>query len=199
MNPWGFGVLLLAAWAALVYGLSYSKLRKPVQVLSCATALTLAVVLWDHTARQPRIRLDAVQLRKLPSSAQPGLIELVVRNTGAAAAAIVVFPVAHLAPPFRNARDLIAANVEADLKQRLKQAMPLPADGTIVVEDGRSAVLSVGLPFSERVWLIARGELTVLVAARIQFRDRVFQREKLVCQFANPQSGQWTQCPFLNN
>jgi hypothetical protein len=155
-------------------------------------------VLWDYAAPQPRIGIDAVQLRKMPSSVQPGLVELVVRNSGDAAADIDVVPLAQLAPLYRNARDLVAANVEATLRERLTQVRPTAA-GPIALDKGQTTLVNVEVPFSERAWQFGRGELTVLVAARIRYRDRIFHREKLVCQFANPRSASWAPCPFLNN
>jgi hypothetical protein len=58
--------------------------------------------------------------------------------------------------------------------------------------------VSVEVPFSERAWVFDRGEATLLVAGRIQYRDRVFRREKQFCQFLNQKTNSWTSCPFLN-
>ena len=177
-----------------------SKLRKRlIQAIVSGSLAVLAVVVWNYAAPQPRIQVESVQLRKVPSTVQPGLVELVARNNGEAPANIVVRGVTYLAPVFSNARELAAANLEENLAARLEQAKPLPATGTIPVEKGRTASVNVEVPFSERAWLFARGEVTLIVVARIRYRDRVFNREKLFCQFANPRSGEWASCPFLNN
>ena len=199
MNPWLSGALWLVASALLTYGISRLRWKRSLRALVTATIVGLAFLVWNYTARQPRLRVDAIQLRKLPSSVQPGLVELVLRNTGDEPASIVVFPVAHLAPLYRNAQDLVANKVEAELERRLEQAKPVPATGTTRVENSQSTVVALTVPFSERVWYFGRGELTLLVAARVQYRDRLFRREKVFCQFANPRAGNWVSCPFLNN
>jgi hypothetical protein len=199
MNPWLSGALWSVASALLVYGISRLRWKQSLKTLVSATICGLAFILWDHTARQPRIRVEAVQLRNLPSSVQPGLVELVMRNTGDEPASIVVFPVAYLAPLYRDAQDLVANKVEAELERRLEQAKPLPSTGTTHVENSQITVVDLTVPFSEHVWQFGRGELTLLVAARVQYRDRLFRREKVFCQFANPRSGNWVSCPFLNN
>ena len=51
----------------------------------------------------------------------------------------------------------------------------------------------------ERAWEYSRGQLTVLVAARIRYRDRVFNREREFCQYMNPRTNEWRPCPFLND
>jgi hypothetical protein len=198
LNGWLFGLLLLAAWGLLIYGLRTFTWKRSRQLLVGLTSLVLVVVLWDYTAPQPTVLLDAVQLRKMPSSVQPGLVELIVRNNGSVAADIEVLSVAHLAPLYRSARDLQTANVEATLRDRLKQAAPTAA-APIALETGKTTVVNVEVPFSERAWQFARGELTVLVTARIRYRDRIFPREQLFCQFMNPRSVSWASCPFLNN
>ena len=198
INAWLFGALLLIAWGLLAYGLSVLRVTKPLRLLVTATALALVVVVWNHTAPQPRIHLDAVRLRTLPSTASPGVVELLVRNSGAVPAHVVAFTVGHLAPLFRNARQLSAGRMESDLSERLERADRLPAVGTLVIQAGETARFDVDIPSSNRSWYIARGEATVLVTARLHYRDRVFRREKVFCLFANPQSGQWLLCPFLN-
>jgi hypothetical protein len=199
LDPWLFGALLMIAWGLLAYGLGFLWVPRSLRLLLTATALALVVVVWNHTTPQPRIGLDAVRLRRLPSTARPGVVELVLKNSGGVAADIVVFPVAYLAPLFRNARELAAAHMEAELSERLKRADRVPPTGAIVVPAGQTARVDVDIPPSERAWYFQRGEVTVLVTARLHYRDRVFLREKVSCHFANPQSGQWLACPFLND
>ncbi len=199
VDPWLFLALLMTAWALLAYGLHFLAVPRPLRLLLTATALALVAVVWNYTTPQPRLGLDTVQLRRAPSTAQPGVVELVVRNSGEVAGEIVVFPVAYLAPLFRNARELAAGRMEAELSGRLKQAARTPPNGTIVVPAGQTARVDVGIPSSERAWYFQRGEVTVLVAARLHYRDRLFVREKVFCHFANPQSNQWLSCPFLND
>ena len=199
INAWLFGLLLLVAWALLTYGLRAFVLKRSRQLVVSLTALVLVFVVWNYTAKQPRIAVEGVQLRKLPSTVQPGLVEIVVRNDGGVAADISVLPVGELAPLYRNARDLVAANVEGDLRGLMKKAAPRPRTGTTRVAVGERIVINVEVPFSERAWYFQRGELTLLVTARVRYRDRVFQREKVFCQFTTPQSGSWMSCPFLNN
>jgi hypothetical protein len=68
----------------------------------------------------------------------------------------------------------------------------------MVIPPGGTARIEVQIPPSQRSWFIARGEATVLVSARLRYRDRVFHRERVFCQFATPPSGPWSSCPFLN-
>ena len=199
MNAWLYGLLLLSAWALVTFLISRQAWKRARRVLISITLLGLAFLFWNYTARQPRIRVDAVQLRKLPSSVQPGLVELAIRNTGGESARLTVFPVAYLAPLFRTARELSRGDVERDLEARLKGAKPLPPSGSIDIAERGTAVVTAEIPFSERVWQYARGEMTVIVAARIEYPDRIFSREKLVCQFTHPRAGEWISCPFLND
>jgi hypothetical protein len=171
---------------------------RPLKLLMIATLFGLGFMLWAYMAPQPNIRVDVVQLRRVPSSAQPGLVELVVRNAGRNPAGIVVRPVAYLAPLYTSAADLVRNNVEAELEKRLEGAKTVPPNGTIPVAAGQTSVVQTEMPFSERAWEYSRGELTVLVAARIRYRDRVFNRERLFCQYMNPRSNEWRPCPFLN-
>jgi hypothetical protein len=173
--------------------------RRALRVLVSAPLGVLAFVLWDHTAPQPRVQVDAVQLRKVPSTGQPGLVELVLRNNGNATVHMVVFPVAHLGGAFGSAQQLAAANMQRELAARLEEARPLPPAGTIDIEEGQTTLVNIEVPFTERAWLFGRGEATLIVAARVRYRDRVFHREKVFCQFTNPRSGAWVSCPFLNN
>lgn len=198
VDGWLSGALWLVAWALLAHGVRSLAWKRSRQVVVTATFFGLVLMLWNYTARQPRIRIDGVVLRTMPSTVQPGVAELMVRNTGDAPARIVVLSAAHLAPLFRNAQELNAAGVEEDVKGRLDTTSPTPATGTMVVDEGETAVVIVEVPFSERAWQYARGDLSVIVAARIQYRDRVFQRERVFCQFGSPQSGEWKSCPFLN-
>jgi hypothetical protein len=156
-------------------------------------------MIWAYMAPQPALRVEVAQLRRFPSSAQSGLVELVIRNSGEDPAGMVVVPVAYLAPLFINAADLVRANVDEDLQTRLERAKPVPATGTIGVAPGQTVVVEAPLPFSERVWDYNRGQLTLLVAARITYRDRVFTRERLFCQYMNPRSNEWRSCPFMND
>lgn len=198
MNAWLFGLLLLVGAGLMVQGLRLAVWKKWVRVVVGLTVLGLAFLLWDNNANQPRIRVDALELRQLPSSAQPGRIELIARNTGDVPADIVIQTVAQLTPAFRNAADVMRARIENDLEDRLEQASPTPATGARQVAGGQTTVVNVAVPFSERVWVYGRGEASLVVVARIQYRDRVFSRERVFCQFTNPQSGQWLSCPFLN-
>jgi hypothetical protein len=182
-----------------VPGVAFLSLKKPLKLLVSVTVIGLGLTLWAYTAPQPNIRVDVAQLRRLPSSAQPGLVELVLRNSGENPAGVVVVPVAYLAPLFIQAADLVRADVEADLERRLDQAKPVPATGTIAIAAGQTAVVEAPLPFSERVWEYSRGRLTLLVAARIRYRDRVFSRERLFCQYMNPRTNEWRSCPFMND
>jgi hypothetical protein len=175
------------------------NLKRPLKVLVAVTLFGLGLMLWAYIAPQPNIRVDVAQLRRLPSSAQPGLVELVVRNSGANPGRIVVTPVASLAPLYISAADLVRNNVEADLEKRLERATDVPASGTTLVGIGQSQVVEVTLPFSERVWEYSRGQLTLLVAARIRYRDRVFTRERQFCQYMNARTNEWRPCPFLND
>jgi hypothetical protein len=195
---WLYGVIGLAIWAVLAWGISRLDWKRPLKLLMSATLLGLGVMLWAYLAPQPTVRVEVAQLRRLPSSAQSGLVELVVRNSGEDPAGIVVVPVAHLGPLFINAGDLVRAKVDDDLRNRLERAKPVPATGTTVVAPGQTVVVEVPLPFSERVWEYNRGQLTLLVAARITYRDRVFTRERLFCQYMNPRSNEWRSCPFMN-
>lgn len=199
MNAWLFGLLLLVGVGLMVQGLRLAVWKKWVRAVVALTVLGLAFLLWDNNASQPRIRVDALELRQLPSSAQPGRIELIARNTGDVPADIVIQTVAQLTPAFRNAADVMRARIEDDLEDRLEQASPTPATGALQVADGQTTVVDVAVPFSERVWVYGRGEASLVVVARIQYRDRLFTRERVFCQFTNPQSGQWLSCPFLND
>jgi hypothetical protein len=196
---WLYGGIALGIWALLAWGISRLDWKRPLKLLMSATLLGLALMIWAYMAPQPALRVEVAQLRRLPSSAQSGLVELVIRNSGEDAAGIVVVPVAYLAPLFINAADLVRANVDEDLQNRLERAKPVPATGTIAVAPGQTVVVEAPLPFSERVWEYNRGQLTLLVAARITYRDRVFTRERLFCQYMNPRSNEWRSCPFMND
>jgi hypothetical protein len=199
IDPWLFGALLMIAWGLLAYALRFHPVPRVLRVLLTATALALVFVVWNYTTPQPRIGLDAIRLQRIPSTARPGVVEVVVRNSGSVAADVVAFPVAYMAPLFRNAQELAAGRVEAELSERLMRADRLPRSGAIAVPAGLTAALHVEIPASERAWYFQSGKLTVLVTARLQYRDRVFRRETVFCHFANPQSNQWLSCPFLND
>ena len=195
---WLFGLMGLGVWALLAWGISRLDWKRPLKLVVTATLLGLVLMVWAYMAPQPNVRVEVVQLRRLPSSAQPGVVEFVVRNSGEDAG-IAVDAVAHVAPLFLNAADLVRASVEEDLEARLGRAKPVPASGTIALAGGKTVVIDTPLPFSERVWEYSRGQLTVLVAARIRYRDRVFNRERLFCQYMNPRSNEWRSCPFMND
>ena len=199
MNGWLYGLLLFGAWALLTYLVFRLPWARPRKVLISITVLALAFLMWNYTARQPRLRIDEVVLRKLPSSAQPGLVELKVRNTGGEAARLTAFPVAYLAPLFRDARDLSRGNVQPDIETKLSAAKPLPASGSTEIAPGQTTVVTAEIQFSELVWRYARGDMTILVASRFEYPDRIFSREKSFCQFTHPRAGEWIACPFLND
>jgi hypothetical protein len=200
IDPWLFGALLLSAWGLLAHAVRLVPVTNLLRLLLIATSLALAVVAWSYTAPQPRMRLDGVQLQSLPSTVRPGAVELIVRNSGTVSADVVASTVAYLAPAFfRTAQALAAGSMEADLSRRLQQADPAPPTVTMVVPPGETARIEVLVPASERAWYIARGEATVVIAARFRYRDRLFVRERVFCHFANPPSGQWLSCPFLND
>jgi len=198
VTGWVYAGLLVAAWALLTYGLRSFVAQRSRLVLVSLTSLILAFMLWDYTARQPRIGIDEVQLRKVPSTVVPGSVELMLRNAGGDPADITVLSVGHLGETFSSGGSG-AARVEADLTQRLKRAQPVPPSGTLVVPSKQTASVSIEVPFSERAWVFDRGESTLLVAGRIRYRDRVFRREKQFCQFLNLRTNSWLSCPFLNN
>jgi hypothetical protein len=188
--------VILIGGSSLINGLK-SFVEQPSRLLLVgATTLILGLVLWNYTARQPRIGIDSVQLRKVPSTVVPGAVELILRNAGGDPADIVVLSVGHLGQTFSGAER--TRKVEADLADRLKSARPLPPSGALVIPAKQTLAVSVEVPFSERAWVFDRGESTLLVAGRIQYRDRVFQREKRFCQFLNQKTNSWTSCPFLN-
>jgi hypothetical protein len=196
INGWLYGGLLLVAWALLTYGLRSFVEKRSRLVTVSVTSFVLSLMLWDYTARQPRIGIDEVQLRKVPSTVVPGSVDLLLRNAGGDPADLVVVSVGQLVAPFSSAR---ASRVEADLTQRLDSATPAPASGTLRVPPQQTTKVSVEVPFSERAWVFDRGESTLLVAGRIRYRDRVFSREKQFCQFLNVKTNSWASCPFLNN
>ena len=199
MNGWLFGGLLLIASALLIQSLRSLLSKKSHRAIGSLTTLVLAFVLWDQTASQPRIRVDEIQVRQLPSSAQPGVVELVLSNAGGVDAEAVALSAAQLVRLYTGAQDLTRSSVEADLSRLLREAKPTPPTGAIRVAEHGTAIVSVAVPFSERVWVYGRGESTLIVAAKIRYRDRFFRREKEFCQFTSLKSGQWISCPFLNN
>jgi len=195
--PWLFGAFLLIAWALLAYGLGVLRLARMPRLILTASLLALAVTVWIDTAPQPRIQLGLVRVQKLPSTISPGVVELVIRNSGTLPANVVGSAVAQLAL-FRTAAGLAAGGVEAELSKRLEQADQLPAVGTMVIPPDRTDRIAIDVPPSQRSWYVARGEATVVVTARLRYRDRGFLRTKVFCLFTNPPSGQWLSCPFLN-
>jgi hypothetical protein len=199
VGAWPFGVLLLLAWGLLAYGLRVLRIARPLRLLLTVSLLALAVVVWNETAPQPRIQLGGVRVQKLPSTISPGVVELVFRNSGSLPADVVGSAVAHLSPLFRTPRDLAAGGVEADLSARLERAGRWPSAGTTLIPPGQTTRVEVDIPPSQRSWYIGRGQATVIVTARLRYRDRAFLREKTFCLFTNARSGQWLSCPFLND
>src|SRR6187455_1368964 len=114
IDPWLFGALLLIVWGLLAYGLGVLRVARPLRLLLTATLLALAVVVWNYTSPQPHLQLGEVRMQRLPSTISPGVVELVIRNSGSLPAEVVGSAVAQLGPLFRTARDLAAGNVKAD-------------------------------------------------------------------------------------
>lgn len=199
MNAWMYGLLLLGAWALLTYFLWRLPWDRTRQILISITLLAVALLFWNYTARQPRLRVDEIVLRKLPSSAQPGLVELTVRNSGGDPARLTAYPVAYLAPLFQDARELSRGNMKPELEAKLKDAKPMPPSGSIDIAPGATGVVTAEIPFSELAWRYSRGDMSILVAARLEYPDRIFGRERLFCQFTHPRAGEWIACPFLND
>jgi hypothetical protein len=198
IEPWPFGAVLLIGWGLLAHALNGLRVARALRLLLIVTLLALAVLVWSYAARQPRIQLSSVDVRSLPSTISPGVVELIVRNDGPVPANVVAFGAAHLGPLFRTPRALASGNVETQVSDRLDRADPLETGGTMVIPAGGTARIEVQIPPSQRSWFIARGEATVLVSARLRYRDRVFRRQRVFCQFATPPSGTWSSCPFLN-
>ena len=163
----------------------------------CATVLALGVVIWNYLAPQPHIQLGEVRTRALPSTVSPGVVELVVRNGGSIPAHVVASTAGHLASVSPSAQQLSSGGVEAELTRQLQAAAALPPDGTTEIPVGQTMRLKVEIAPSQRSWFIARGEATMVVTARLRYRDRLFSRETMFCLFAN-RAGQWSPCPFLN-
>jgi hypothetical protein len=46
--------------------------------------------------------------------------------------------------------------------------------------------VEVEIPSSQRAWYLSSGQATVLVTARLRYRDRVFRRERMFCMFTSP-------------
>jgi hypothetical protein len=199
IDPWLFGVVLLIAWGLLSYGLSVLRVARPLRWLVIVTLFALTVVVWNYTARQPRIQLSAIRAQKLPSTVLPGRVELVFANDGSLPADVVGSAVATLGPLFRTGDGLVAGGMEAEESRRLEQAARVPAEGALVITPGKSVRVNVDIPPSERSWYVGSGQATVLVTARVRYRDRLFHRDKVFCLFMTPPSSHWQSCPFLNN
>jgi len=198
VNPWLFGGLLLVAWGLLAFGLTAFRIATPFRLVLTATLLALAAVVWTYTAPQPRLQLEEVRIEKLPSTITPGVVEVVVRNSGSLPAEVVHSAAGQLATLFRTPRDLAAGGMEADLTKQLDRADPVPPTGTMAIAPGQSTRVAIAIPPTQRSWFIARREATMLVTARLRFRDRGFHRERVFCLFTTPPSGTWSECPFLN-
>lgn len=194
LDPWLFGVLLILTWVLLAIGLRVAAIPRPLWLLVSVSSLALAFVAWNHLAPQARLQLGGVRLQSLPSTESPGLVEMTVRNSGSVAAAVAIEQAGHLASLFENARQLSGSGLERELSGRLTK----DAAGDIVIPPGQTARVDVAIPASQRSWLIGRGQATVLVTARLRYRDRIFPREQSFCLFASTRSEAWAPCPFLN-
>ena len=198
VNPWLFGALLLVAWGLVAFGLTAFRIATPFRLLLTVTLLALAGVVWHYTAPQPRLQLEEVRIQKLPSTIAPGVVEVVVRNSGSLPAEVVHSAAGQLATLFRTPRDLATGGIEADLTKHLERADRVPPTGTTAIAPGQSTRVAIDIPPTQRSWFIARREATMIVTARVQFRDRGFVREREFCLFTTPPSGTWSECPFLN-
>lgn len=181
------------------YGLNAVRVARPLRLLVTVTAFALVLVVWTYTTPQPRIQLGEVRLRTLPTSASPGVVELVVRNGGSISASVTASQVGHLAGLFKNPGDQSAGGVEDELSALLERMARERPDDRLVIAPGQSVRLEVDVPASQRAWFIGRGEATVFVAARFRYRDRAFVRDRAFCLFVTPPSGKWAPCPFLND
>ena len=199
IGAWPFGVLLLIAWGLLAHGLGVLRIERPLRLMLVASLLVLAVVVWNYMAPQPRIQLGGIRVRKLPSTISPGAVELVIHNSGSLPADIVGSAVAQLAPVSRTAAGLAGSGAEAELSKGLAGAAPFPSDGATLIPPGQTTRVEVEIPSSQRAWYVASGQATVLVTARVRYRDRVFRRERMFCMFTTPPSSNWQSCPFLND
>lgn len=198
LGAWLFGALLLMAWGLLAYGLRALRIARPLWLMLAVSVLALVVVVWNEMAPQPRLALAEVRIERLPSTSSPGSVELVFRNSGSLPADVVGTSLAQLVSLFRTPSDLGGGMVLADLSNKLESGDRLPADGTLVVPPGQTVRAEVAIAPSPRAWYVGRGEVTVLVTARLRYRDRLLRREKDFCLFTNPPSGVWQSCPFLN-
>ena len=198
VNPWLFGILLLVAWGLLANGLTAFRLATPFRILLTVTLLALAGVVWHYTAPQPRLQIEEIKIQKLPSTISPGVVEVIVRNNGALPADVVHTAAGQLATLFRTPRDLAAGNMEAEMSNQLAQAAPVPPTGTTALAPGQSTRGAIEIPPTQRSWFLQRREATMIVTARLRYRDRGLGREKMFCLFTTPPSGTWSECPFLN-
>lgn len=199
VDPWLFGALLLTAWGLFAYGLWHLRGATPLRLIVGATSFALALFVWSELAPRPRVQLGEVRLRTLPSTASPGVVELFLRNSGSRPADVVAVPVAHLAPLFRTSQALAAGGAAGELTRMLDAAGQRMSDGSTTIAAGQTTRLDVEIPASQRAWYVGRGEATVLVAARVSYRDRIFPRAARFCLFVTPPSAQWSSCPFLND
>ncbi len=177
-NGWLFGLLL--AGRVGVADLRPADLlcwkRSRQLLVGLTVPRCLSLVLWDYTAPQPRIRLDAVQLQKdaVQRSARP-------RRVASCETAEMSRPTSRFCQSRIWRRSIRTRQRPArqptskpTLRERLKQATPTAAAPDRSSTTGQTTLVNVEVPFSERAWQFARGELTVLVTARIQYRDRIF-------------------------
>lgn len=198
LGAWLFGALLLVASGLLAFGINALRIARPLRAMLAVSIFALAAVIWHYLSPQPHLQLGTVRVQKMPSTISPGVVELMLHNGGALPADVSGVAVAELGPLFRTPRNLATGGVEAELAARLERADRMPSSGTMLIAPGQSTRLQVDIPPTQRSWFIARGETTVLVTARLQYRDRLFVRERMFCVFSNPPSGQWSSCPFLN-
>ena len=197
LGAWLFGLLLLFAAALFAFGLSVIRIARPLRLMLALSVFALAAVIWHYMAAQPRLQLESVRVQKLPSTISPGVVELMIHNSGALPADVTGAAVADLGPLFRTPEALAAGGIETELADRLERADRLPT-GMMLIAPGETTRVQIDIPPTQRSWFIARGETTVLVTARLHYRDRLFVRERMFCVFSNPPSGQWSSCPFLN-
>jgi len=199
IGAWPFGILLLIAWALLAYGITVLRIGTALRLMLVVSTLALAVFVWDYLAPQPRIQLGGVRVQKLPSTISPGVIELVIHNIGPLPADVVGSAAGDLVTQARTAAALVAGGAKAELSKGLEGADTFPSTGTMVIPPGQTTRVQVDVPASQRAWYFSSGQATVLVTARLRYRDRIFHREKQFCMFTTPPSSNWQSCPFLND
>jgi hypothetical protein len=209
IDAWMLGALLLVAWGLLAYATGLLRVPRALRLLLATTLLGLFVMIWSYAAPQPRIQVSGVRLEKLPSTVSPGVLEVSVRNTGAVPADVDGAAVGYLGRFFRTDADIGAREANTHLSARLEpekesEGTDAGGDGApspvrLVIQPGETSRVAVDIPPSQRSWFVSRGEATVVMAARVGFRDRLFRREQEFCVFTTPPSNAWAPCPFLND